>query len=42
MGTGGTLSGVGIALKERSPKVQIYLSGPMGSGFYSWYARREW
>jgi cysteine synthase A len=42
MGTGGTLSGVGIALKERNPNVKIYLSDPMGSGFYSWYARREW
>ena len=41
VGTGGTLSGVGIALKERNPKVQIYLSDPMGSGIYSWYARRE-
>jgi cysteine synthase A len=41
VGTGGTLSGVGIALKERNPKVQIYLSDCMGSGIYSWYARRE-
>ena len=35
------MSGVGIALKERNPKVQIYLSDPMGSGIYSWYARHE-
>ena len=41
VGTGGTLSGVGIALKERNPKVKIYLSDPMGSGIYSWYARGE-
>jgi cysteine synthase A len=41
VGTGGTLSGVGIALKERNPKVQIYLSDPMGSGIYGWYARHE-
>jgi cysteine synthase len=41
VGTGGTLSGVGIALKERNPKVQIYLSDCMGSGIYSWYAHRE-
>ena len=41
VGTGGTLSGVGIALKERNPNVQIYLSDPMGSGIYSWYARHE-
>jgi cysteine synthase A len=42
MGTGGTLSGVGIALKERNHNVRIYLSDPMGSGFYSWYAHGEW
>jgi cysteine synthase A len=41
VGTGGTLSGVGIALKERSRHVRIYLSDCMGSGIYSWYARRE-
>jgi cysteine synthase len=41
VGTGGTLSGVGIALKERNPRVKIYLSDPMGSGIYSWYARHE-
>jgi len=42
VGTGGTLSGVGIALKERKPKVQIYLSDCMGSGIYNWYAHHEW
>jgi cysteine synthase A len=41
VGTGGTLSGVGIALKQRNPNVKIYLSDPMGSGIYSWYARHE-
>src|SRR5438552_15546334 len=41
VGTGGTLSGVGIALKQRNPEVKIYLSDPMGSGIYSWYARHE-
>src|SRR5438094_1299794 len=40
VGTGGTLSGVGIALKERSPNVKTYLSDCMGSGIYSRYARR--
>src|SRR5947207_8008749 len=39
--TCGPLSGVGIALKERNPNVKIYLSDAMGSGIYSWYARRE-
>jgi cysteine synthase A len=41
VGTGGTLSGVGIALRERNPAVKIYLSDCMGSGIYSWYARGE-
>ncbi|HYU11455.1 MAG TPA: cysteine synthase A [Stellaceae bacterium] len=41
VGTGGTLSGVGIALKQRNSDVKIYLSDAMGSGIYSWYARHE-
>ncbi len=41
VGTGGTLSGVGIALKERNPDIKVYLADCMGSGIYSWYARRE-
>jgi cysteine synthase len=41
VGTGGTLSGTGIALKERNSGVKVYLSDCMGSGIYSWYARRE-
>ena len=41
VGTGGTLSGTGMALKERNPRVKVYLSDCMGSGIYSWYARRE-
>jgi cysteine synthase A len=41
VGTGGTLSGVGIALKERNRDVKIYLADCTGSGIYSWYARRE-
>jgi len=38
VGTGGTLAGVAMALKERSPKVKIYLADPMGSAIYSHYA----
>jgi len=41
VGTGGTLSGVGIALKQRNPDIKIYLSDPMGSGIYGWYAHHE-
>jgi cysteine synthase A len=37
-GTGGTLSGVGIFLKERDPKVRIGLADPLGSTNYDWFA----
>jgi cysteine synthase A len=35
-GTGGTLAGVSLALKERNPGVRIVLADPFGSGFYGW------
>jgi cysteine synthase A len=41
VGTGGTLSGVGMALKERNPKVKIVLADPMGSALYHHYAHGE-
>ena len=41
VGTGGTLAGVALALKERNPKIRIYLADPMGSAIYSHYARGE-
>jgi cysteine synthase len=41
VGTGGTLAGVAMALKERNAKVRIYLADPMGSAIYSYYARGE-
>jgi cysteine synthase A len=37
VGTGGTLAGVGIALKERNPKVRIALADPMGAAMFSYY-----
>jgi cysteine synthase A len=37
VGTGGTLAGVGIALKERNPAVRIALADPMGAALYSYY-----
>jgi cysteine synthase A len=37
VGTGGTLAGIGIALKERNPKVTIALADPMGAALYSYY-----
>ena len=38
VGTGGTLAGVAMALKERRKSVRIYLAAPMGSAIYSHYA----
>jgi cysteine synthase A len=35
-GTGGTLGGVSLALKERHPDVRIVLADPFGSGLYGW------
>jgi cysteine synthase A len=36
VGTGGTLAGVGIALKERNKGVRIAAADPMGASIYSW------
>src|SRR5271157_1609237 len=35
-GTGGTLAGVAMALKEKNPNVRIVLADCEGSGFYGW------
>jgi cysteine synthase A len=37
VGTGGTLAGVAIALKEHSKAVRIALADPMGAALYSYY-----
>ena len=41
VGTGGTLAGVGIALKERNKDVVIGLADPMGAALYSYYTTGE-
>ena len=41
VGTGGTLAGVGLFLKQRSPKVVIGLADPMGAALYNWYTHGE-
>jgi cysteine synthase len=40
-GTGGTLAGVGMALKAHNPKVRIVLADPMGSAFYNHFTKGE-
>jgi cysteine synthase len=37
-GTGGTIAGVGLGLKERDDKVTIALTDPHGAALYSYYA----
>jgi cysteine synthase A len=37
VGTGGTLAGVGIALKERNRSIKIALADPYGAALYSYY-----
>jgi cysteine synthase A len=41
VGTGGTLAGVGMALKERNQDVVIALADPMGAALYNYYAHGE-
>ncbi|MBN35488.1 MAG: cysteine synthase A [Rhodospirillaceae bacterium] len=41
IGTGGTLSGTGMALKERNKDVKIVLADPFGSCMHTWYQTGE-
>jgi len=41
VGSGGTLAGVAMALKERNPKIQIGLADPEGAALYSYYKTGE-
>ncbi len=41
VGTGGTLAGVGLALKARNPNIKIAITDPLGSALYSYYATGE-
>ncbi|MBK1668313.1 cysteine synthase A [Rhodovibrio sodomensis] len=41
VGTGGTLAGVAMALKERNPQVRIGLADPPGAALYNYYANGE-
>ena len=41
VGTGGTLAGVGMALKDRNRDIKIALADPMGAALYSYYATGE-
>lgn len=41
VGSGGTLGGVSLALKERNKDVQIGIADPFGAALYSWYKHGE-
>src|ERR1700749_2511752 len=41
VGTGGTLAGVALALKERNPKIRIALADPLGAALYNWFHKGE-
>ncbi|MGJ4855730.1 cysteine synthase A [Labrys sp. La1] len=41
IGSGGTLAGVGIALKAANPAIKIGVADPMGAAMYSWFSSGE-
>ncbi|CAO3418866.1 cysteine synthase A [Azospirillum doebereinerae] len=41
VGSGGTLAGIGLALKERNRDIRIALADPMGASLYNYYAYGE-
>jgi cysteine synthase A len=41
VGTGGTLAGVAMALKERRPSIRIAAADPLGAAIYSWIKTGE-
>ncbi|GIL00785.1 MAG: cysteine synthase A [Alphaproteobacteria bacterium] len=41
VGTGGTLAGVGIGLKEKDSRIKIALADPMGAALFAYYTTGE-
>jgi cysteine synthase A len=41
IGTGGTLAGTSLFLKERNPKIRTAAADPMGAAMYSWFKHGE-
>ena len=41
VGTGGTLAGIALYLKERNPNIVIGLADPMGAALYNYFAHGE-
>jgi cysteine synthase A len=41
VGTGGTLAGVGMALKAKKPDIKIAIADPLGAALYAFYTKGE-
>src|SRR5205085_1243884 len=41
IGTGGTLAGVSMLLKEKNPKIRTAAADPMGAAMYRWFKQGE-
>jgi cysteine synthase len=41
IGTGGTLTGVGMFLKKKNPKIKIAASDPLGAAMFHWFKHGE-
>ncbi len=41
VGSGGTLAGVAMALRERKPEIKIAIADPGGAALYGWFAHGE-
>jgi cysteine synthase A len=41
IGSGGTLAGVAMCLREKNPDIAIALADPFGASLYNWYAHGE-
>jgi cysteine synthase A len=41
IGTGGTLAGISMFLKEKNPRIRTAAADPMGAAMYHWFKHRE-
>jgi cysteine synthase len=41
LGTGGTLAGVSLYLKQKNKEIRIAAADPLGAAMYSWFTERE-
>jgi cysteine synthase len=41
IGTGGTLAGTGMGLKDKNPRIKIGCADPMGAAMFTWFTHKE-